>query len=582
MLRYIFAIIFFSSFYNYINGQALKVFEVDTISNQLKEPLPFDEPFIIKIKVDESPIYIDYVEHKGKRNLHRTLEFSTKHNSRIEKLNDKIRISRSRNNRLEKELKSAPTAKEEQRKRKSLNKSERKRGKLVRKREKLLRKQIRSIPFENYEVKKEGKKNFLYITFNKHPYSKYKNPRGKLNDILKPSKEYTLFFAEIHPQAIKIFSLTHNKKKTEVSDLLEKILKSQNNQNGFVYITPSDTTAISKFYQDYLKEYFDQIDSDSKKISEINLTELSKLGKSSLLKPAVKLFSKCDSSKSKIKLCTDCCDLLRTAQNIYGLDMKIQGTSLLKGEIHILDLKSSPKKLNRNIQISNLKKSKQAICNLEEALQTINITNQLIDEETIKQLKIFSNDIGNRIKLLTSINESEVKIKNEIIKYQFFLKPRILGSSTYIYNFKTRTELQVIPDFGYSSFGWIDKNLRNFTPTLGFHIRFRPIKKDIPFKTYPNKTILHRLSFTTSWSLTSIQADGKRENFFSNSTLQTGLGFKIGGGVNLTGGAMWFRKIDPNPLVTDKTLATIPFVGINIDLDVKKFINGFSDLIPSK
>ena len=82
----------------------------------------------------------------------------------------------------------------------------------------------------------------------------------------------------------------------------------------------------------------------------------------------------------------------------------------------------------------------------------------------------------------------------------------------------------------------------------------------------------------TAWSLTSISEEGKREDFFANSTFLTGIGFRINNALRVTAGVNWFYKLDPNPTIETKSIAVTPYIGLSVDLDVKQFLNGFTEL----
>jgi len=195
-------------------------------------------------------------------------------------------------------------------------------------------------------------------------------------------------------------------------------------------------------------------------------------------------------------------------------------------------------------------------------------------------IKSIINQLTEQIQRLTLEKKTEKKIRTAIVNQGYFLEPAIVTGSSNIFDFKTRSKLQITPDFGYVVYGF-QKNFTSFTPYLGFQINFRTLDKNIPWGIYPNKTIWHRLSFMTGWTLAGVAKQGKRENFFSSSSLLTGLGFKLTNAIKLTGGTMWFYGDDPNPLVDNRKLRMTPYAGISVDLDVKEFLNDFTSLIPN-
>ena len=65
--------ILFTSF-NILYSQSMDVVEIDTISNMPKKTLPFDVPFILKIKQHQKPNFIVIAEHKGNKTLVQSLD----------------------------------------------------------------------------------------------------------------------------------------------------------------------------------------------------------------------------------------------------------------------------------------------------------------------------------------------------------------------------------------------------------------------------------------------------------------------------------------------------------------------------
>ena len=255
-------------------------------------------------------------------------------------------------------------------------------------------------------------------------------------------------------------------------------------------------------------------------------------------------------------------------------------TKLILGEItlDIIDAKKNEvdflkKKENCDFTIKQILSLEIAI----KKLAMLGLEDTLQFQELLSELKAEVN-CNQKLLIKFLIKEKEIKkiVNNDdtynIVKY---------NSSTLILDFEKRSKFQITPDFGWIGYGF-QEDFYGFSPYLGFHINFRYINKNIPFSKLPNKTCFHYLSFMTAWSLTSISEEGKRKDFFSNSTLLTGLGIRLNNSLRITGGVNWFYMIDPNPLINEKSIAVTPYVGLSIDLDVKQFLNGFADLKPQK
>jgi hypothetical protein len=79
-------------------------------------------------------------------------------------------------------------------------------------------------------------------------------------------------------------------------------------------------------------------------------------------------------------------------------------------------------------------------------------------------------------------------------------------------------------------------------------------------------------------TLRSLKIEGKREDFFGNNCLITGLGIRLNNYLRATGGFVWFRSIDTNPLSTDKPLAYSAFTGLSLDIELQELFGGIKSL----
>jgi hypothetical protein len=61
-----------------------------------------------------------------------------------------------------------------------------------------------------------------------------------------------------------------------------------------------------------------------------------------------------------------------------------------------------------------------------------------------------------------------------------------------------------------------------------------------------------------------------------------GIGFKLSHVVSLNGGAVIFRKEDPDPFITAREITTAPFAGLSLNLKIQNLLEGFKNLIPAK
>jgi hypothetical protein len=178
-----------------------------------------------------------------------------------------------------------------------------------------------------------------------------------------------------------------------------------------------------------------------------------------------------------------------------------------------------------------------------------------------------------------------IKLKSELesiyIESRLFIDVDITEVDTYIYNFQARNEMAITPVFGYAFYGF-QKGFSGFTPYLGFQVNFQGMNRNDPFNQIKRKTIWQRTCFTTAWTLTSVQEVNKRDDLFDKSSLITALGYKLSHVMMLNAGVLWFKKENPNVLITDKSVAATPVLSLSLNLEIEKLLNGFTKLIPKK
>lgn len=64
----------------------------------------------------------------------------------------------------------------------------------------------------------------------------------------------------------------------------------------------------------------------------------------------------------------------------------------------------------------------------------------------------------------------------------------------------------------------------------------------------------------------------KRDDLFDKSSLIICLGFKLGHIVMLNAGGLWFKKEDPNTIITSKKIATTPVVALSLNLEINELL----------
>lgn len=208
---------------------------------------------------------------------------------------------------------------------------------------------------------------------------------------------------------------------------------------------------------------------------------------------------------------------------------------------------------------------------------------------TFRQLGMFEQQLTEFEQLLnTSRSKLQAiqKVNNDRIKYLYegklFERQSIVSADTYVYNFETRANYSIIPVFGYVYYGF-QPGFNSFTAYTGLTFSLMHLDENVPFRLLRKKRVFQRVNFSTGLTLTSLKEAGKRDDFFGNNTsLLTGLGFKLSHVVTLNGGALWFRKEDPDPFITTRKVTATPYAALSINLKLKKLFEGFTSLVPLK
>lgn len=241
------------------------------------------------------------------------------------------------------------------------------------------------------------------------------------------------------------------------------------------------------------------------------------------------------------------------------------------------------------------------IAKYSKRIENINYTLSQIDELTfaINYVKMrHSGTITNLDKLQIGLDALSTNLKNErtlikgilekidVIKEAMkndntFAKGIAISDDTYNNDFITRTKVIITPDFGFVYYRNQNspKDFNGLLPYFGFHINFKPIDSDIPWRVYPRKTILHYFSGFVGVSLITIAQEGERYDFLGNSPMVIGLGYRLGHAIRITAGSLLYYKDDANPLVSRKVFAGTPFVGLSIDLRIRDMISNVTQLL---
>ncbi|PWJ54257.1 hypothetical protein CLV98_11819 [Dyadobacter jejuensis] len=541
----------------WVNAQVFReenIVEVDPIMGLPDRSLPFDQPFILKIPTSSSKVIgVSYLKHV------RQLDFGASYQHRYQKASPQNRQSKIKG--------------------------------------------LESLEPSDYEVKTIGKQNYLLISV--------RNPI-----LLDPGSTYTFFWAEdVSPKIMGLFDFYENWKINHDSVGIDKARKEYQKIGDQIEAKfsmplnwPNEQEDIRQLtriamvfedgklglYRDYAALRSKNRQLNDKISTQTVLHNDPSTGYLLQLIKAINQKGPHFDTELRAKFLTDeslaIKRLLRLHQ-VFSRDAS-QRLGLMDGTIPI-DCESctvTPPQ-SYSDRAANLTESIEALDELAWMAKTLNVSGPTDLSQSIALITSLKTVLEQNHEELTPLLAIRANIENKIY-YQALSNLTYLGTSTFIYSFDTRTKLSITPDFGLVSSRLSDKgnNPYPFVPYLGFHINFRPINRDLSWKSYKHKWG-HYCSLMVGYSMVplasgplhgpSVAADSLSGFFKDNSTLLTGLGFRLGNVIRITGGSMWHFKTTSNSqqVYDQRKLRSWLFLGVSLDLSLKSLMNGLSDAL---
>lgn len=403
----------------------------------------------------------------------------------------------------------------------------------------------------------------MYINFDKDP------DHDSLNNILKPKRQYSILIPQKNESRYVVFDSIHQGHFAGASNLLEDFKQEDLSEFQMTFHIP-DTSDARRFYDSTLHAKYKAIDqlksfmNEQKKPEKLN-TMLNHF--ECICAHAKDSFLYFFQKKEDLQRYTGETRMLFYDQNfmdhLWNGDCNIEHPEVQKNlsdAEHLANLKETIKELGQLIHFYELFCSPD-ICSSNILRQYFTDTRETFHD---------------RAAALEQIIRQKTAIKSAISN-RFFNGPSATELSTINYVFDDRNKYMITPDFGYVVYGF-QKGFNGLAPYLGFNINFTTIDKDIPLKVYPNKTLGHYVSVQIGWTLIKLEEENKRSDFFSGSSLLTGIGYKLTQGTKISMGGIWFYQDNPNPVISSKTLAVTPYIGISMHLDLRKLMNNITDI----
>jgi hypothetical protein len=165
-----------------------------------------------------------------------------------------------------------------------------------------------------------------------------------------------------------------------------------------------------------------------------------------------------------------------------------------------------------------------------------------------------------------------------IHKLENFATKEFILTNTYFSKVSTEAGKWVLPDFGVV-FAPSNKSNNILIPFLGANINFGPVDKDIktrfmsdsiaPGSSKVGRYVRNHFSMLLGVSIGTIKEEGVREDLLNGINIMTGLSYRVGHVVRVSGGALWFNGVDPNPTISDKKIKALGYISISFDIDFK-------------
>lgn len=208
------------------------------------------------------------------------------------------------------------------------------------------------------------------------------------------------------------------------------------------------------------------------------------------------------------------------------------------------------------------------VCSVQPLLTLV--YNRIVD------IDLYLNKKTALLKLIYGYKYDRVNIMNS------YTAVSSLGYSTGASTMRTKGKFNVRPDFGvayFTNFEYGNNVYHGVVPFFGLRFNMRPLDPDLPFRFIRFKNFWHRSSINVSYSPITISDGTTRFDIYKNMNFLVGYGYRCSNAINISAGAMFFKRKHPDALVTQHQLTAVPYFGVTIDFDVldvaKDFINLF-------
>lgn len=292
------------------------------------------------------------------------------------------------------------------------------------------------------------------------------------------------------------------------------------------------------------------------------------------------IYEKCYSCDTEFKSkCLECPDPLGLKKHLIAASISNSTSQHLidSGMVSIRN-SSSTQIADWNDYDVRLKNLKETTLFMEKILSISYYEDNDCYTKSISTLESLNKKVDSLKKFVSTLSE----IENRLIKYEVektFVVAKFESGGFQVKSggaatVSTKGKFSVRPDLGLAFASNLlvanetSDPFHTIVPFLGIRFNFRPLDPDHTFQNIPYKTFWHRSSINISYSLTTLSDNETRFDLNKNRNFLIGYGFRLNNAVNLSTGAILFRRENPNPFISNKPMTAMPYVGVSIDFDI--------------
>lgn len=430
--------------------------------------------------------------------------------------------------------------------------------------------ELNTLPQAHVNYEKQGAKGFVFLRFDQWPYQD--DPTGKTFDLVDPAQNLVLMFPSVDPRGYEVLKLQHRGNAAGAAALLATITSEQRTKYGVPFLLPEESD---------LGPIVDLVDVDLRaiKVKEdliaTNNATLFDLRGSTSIDALIRL-ALTDTMTGQ-RVCAGDCDIIKAFLALREMDDTAY-PMLMDGQRTILEPVIKLKHAERMANVKSTDEMLTRMVAFQRAAEVITGA-KLADQQLPDLLALVR---ANRT-WFAEIDERKEAVNQTIYKESAlaFLSVAQFDASTTYYSMASRAGFRAIPDFGLIVYGF-QKDFIRPAPYLGVQLNFRQVDKEIPLHQYPRHKFTHRFSLGLGYTLMSLAEESKREDFFEKGAFMTGFGIRLSNALRITGGALWFYKNDPNPVLDGRSIACVPYMGLSVDLELRNLLNTLDKLTFSK